>query len=54
MWVIDLIIACQKAKQRREEEAPWYLAIERLLKRQHERRTKERAENIKRKKRWYW
>jgi hypothetical protein len=48
MWVVDLIIEAQKAKQKqqttRKEKSRWYLDIRGLLKRQRERRVKERAE----------
>lgn len=46
MWVVDLIIEAQRAKQRREKRT-WRLDIEALLQRQNERKIKERAENVK-------
>ena len=51
VWVIDLIIECRKAKLRKEGERTWLLDIQELLKRQHERRIRERAERIKRRRR---
>lgn len=49
MWVIDLIIQCQKAKQRKERERWWRLDIGKLLARKNERKTKQRAENVRKK-----
>jgi hypothetical protein len=49
MWVVDLVIAIQRAKQRKEEPPRWTLNIMELLRRRHERKIKQRAENVKRK-----
>ncbi len=50
MWVVDLVIAIQRANERKEGEPPqWYLDIRRFLRRRHERKIKHRAENVKRK-----
>jgi hypothetical protein len=51
MWVIDLIIEAQKAKQRKEVKRTWLLDIQGLLRRYHERRIRERA--VSRKKKWW-
>jgi hypothetical protein len=52
MWVVDLVIACQKAKQRKERNHNWwYLDVEKLLKKQHERTIRQRA--VTRKQRWW-
>lgn len=50
MWVVDLVIAIKRANERKEERPQhWYLRIRRLLRRRHERRIKQRIENVKRK-----